>query len=114
MGQRQRRNAEALEPQPEPYHSLRTPILLLGWRKESTFLENSLDGLEVTLPSVTRKVFPMLGHDGPEIGFSEIRAIALQAFRRDVHVGKLSFGMMQSRDDRFVGEDAARLTFVPA
>lgn len=50
----------------EDYRSLRTPVLILGGGKSPPFLGTALDGLEVTLPSVTRKTFPMLGHDGPE------------------------------------------------
>jgi pimeloyl-ACP methyl ester carboxylesterase len=50
----------------QDYHSLRTPILLLGGGKSPLFLRTALGGLEATLLSVTRKTFPALGHDGPE------------------------------------------------
>ena len=48
------------------YRLLQTPILLLGGGRSPSFLKTALDGLEATLPSVTRKTFPALGHDGPE------------------------------------------------
>jgi pimeloyl-ACP methyl ester carboxylesterase len=50
----------------QDYRFLQTPVLLLGGGKSPSFLKTALDGLEATLPSVTRKTFPALGHDGPE------------------------------------------------
>ena len=50
----------------QDYRFLQTPILLLGGGKSPSFLKTALDGLEATLPFVTRKTFPALGHDGPE------------------------------------------------
>jgi pimeloyl-ACP methyl ester carboxylesterase len=48
------------------YGCLQTQVLLLGGGKSPAYLGTALDGLEATLPSVTRKSFPALGHDGPE------------------------------------------------
>jgi hypothetical protein len=50
----------------EDFRFLKTPILLMGGGKSPSFLTTALDGLEVTLPSSTRKRFPMLGHADPE------------------------------------------------
>lgn len=60
------RNVNEMRNTLKDYHSLRTPILLLGGGKSPHFLATALDGLEATLPFATRKSFPALGHDGPE------------------------------------------------
>lgn len=72
----------------QDYRLLRTPILLLGGGKSPSFLKVALDGLEATLPSVTRKTFPALGHDGPEDdGRPELIAKELrQFFLADQHL----------------------------
>jgi pimeloyl-ACP methyl ester carboxylesterase len=65
----------------EDFRSLQTPVLLLGGGKSPPFFATALDGLEVTLPSVTRKTFPMLGHAGPEDdGRPDLIAKELQQF----------------------------------
>jgi pimeloyl-ACP methyl ester carboxylesterase len=50
----------------QDYISLEAQALLLGGTKSPQYLKVALDGLADTLPHARRKIFPGLGHDGPE------------------------------------------------